>query len=490
MPPGYSPLPPTSCPDATEPGTSVLVLVGVGVGVSAGATVLVPVGVGAGGCVAVAVWVEVDVGGGGVWVLVGSVVLVLVGGGVDVLVGSAVLVWVYVGVAVFAGSECSDSPPQAASASRAATTRRRSSIERAYRVRRRAARRNGRAALDKPLEGKYRPNTGAMGLCPSIKSAGRILGVAAGMLLVALGLGEGALRVAALFARDRATAWQPQARYRVLCVGDSHTFGFMVPSNETYPAYLQEFLDARAPGLYSVINLGIPGLNTAQLRHRLPDEIATYQPDVVVVWCGTNNAWNQAEVADEPGLSSWFTRALNASRLYRFVRVGLHDVRLERDFQTLGRDLRSTVSGRLTSAPEHTVDDPWNLNATHTIRHWDGSTDRVSHKQGADLDTPRAEERAAGDLAAMAEQAHAAGVKLVFVTYPTELPAFAFANRATSRAGAQYGVPVVDAAVSLQRVPPEDRHWLPAVHPNGPIYREIARDIAEIILQRDGATER
>jgi GDSL-like lipase/acylhydrolase family protein len=309
-----------------------------------------------------------------------------------------------------------------------------------------------------------------------------------GLVLVLLGLAEAGLQVAALFVHDRATAWRPEARYRVLCVGDSHTFGFMVPSNETYPAYLQQFLDAQAAGLYSVINLGIPGMNTAQVRNRLSAQITKYRPDTVIVWCGANNTWNRAEVTADSRPSTWLTDVLNASRLYRFVRVGIHDLRLERDLQTVEQDLRATVSGRVTRAPEDTVDDPWSLNATHSIRHWDGSTDRVSHQAGEALPESAAEEQAVRDFTAMAQDARAAGIKLVFIKYPTQLSAFAFANRAMARVGGQNSLAVVDAAVSLRRVPPEERKWLPAAHPSGPIYREIARDVAAVITRQDGTT--
>jgi lysophospholipase L1-like esterase len=319
-----------------------------------------------------------------------------------------------------------------------------------------------------------------------MRSAGRLLFAAALPVLVLLALAEGGLRVAARFAHDRATAWRPEARYRVLCVGDSHTFGFMVPSDESYPAHLQHFLDAQAAGLYSVINLGIPGMNSAQVRNRLSAQIAQYRPDTVVVWCGANNTWNRAEVADDARPSTWLSDVLNSSRVIRFVRVALHDLRLERDFHTLQQDLRSTVSGRVTRAPEDKVDDPLSMNATHTIRHWDGSTDRVHHQAGETLSESAAEAQADRDFTAMAEAARAAGIHLIFIKYPTALPAFAFANRAMVRAGEQHHLTVVDSAVSLRRVPPEDRQWLPAAHPSGPIYREIARDVAAVITRQDG----
>lgn len=58
---------------------------------------------------------------------------------------------------------------------------------------------------------------------------------------------------------------------------------------------------------------------------------------------------------------------------------------------------------------------------------------------------------------------------------------FAAANRAMRRAGARLGIPTVDSPAAQARVPPEEHEWLWAGHPNGAIYREIARDAEEIV---------
>jgi hypothetical protein len=81
-----------------------------------------------------------------------------------------------------------------------------------------------------------------------------------------------------------------------------------------------------------------------------------------------------------------------------------------------------------------------------------------------------------------AEDARAAGVRIVFVAYPVEHDAFHLANRAVRRVAAEYGAPVVESARSVQRVPEEERHLLWAAHPNGPMYAEIARDVMRIVL--------
>ena len=106
---------------------------------------------------------------------------------------------------------------------------------------------------------------------------------------------------------------------RVLCVGDSHTYGTSVPPEGSYPAQLQAYLNRVDPeGRYTVINRGAPGMNSAQAAHLLPWLLHRYDPDVVVVWAGINDAWNRDDPeGGEAGLES----LLGWSRLYRLLVV-------------------------------------------------------------------------------------------------------------------------------------------------------------------------
>ena len=103
------------------------------------------------------------------------------------------------------------------------------------------------------------------------------------------------LQVAARVVPDRSGWWREEARYRVLALGDSHTWGSGVERAYAYPGQLQRVLDEREPGVYSVINRGLPGMSTTQLRHRFALLLSRYRPDAVVIWCGANNRWNHAE---------------------------------------------------------------------------------------------------------------------------------------------------------------------------------------------------
>lgn len=109
---------------------------------------------------------------------------------------------------------------------------------------------------------------------------------------------------------------------RILCVGDSHTFGLPLPEEESYPAQLAEALAARHPDFdVEVVNLGIPSLNSAFVANRLEQQIHQIQPQLVIVWVGINNLWNVVERGPfSRGDSAWSVRQkLHASRLFRLV---------------------------------------------------------------------------------------------------------------------------------------------------------------------------
>jgi hypothetical protein len=74
----------------------------------------------------------------------------------------------------------------------------------------------------------------------------------------------------------------PGNAIHVLCVGDSHTFGLWVKPEESYPARLQVKL-ARAPRPFVVLNAGVPGMNSSQLRDAIPDLVRDFHPDLAQI---------------------------------------------------------------------------------------------------------------------------------------------------------------------------------------------------------------
>jgi lysophospholipase L1-like esterase len=116
--------------------------------------------------------------------------------------------------------------------------------------------------------------------------------------------------------------------YRVLCVGDSITYGFNVDANQTYPEQLEALLAKRYPGRrFEVINAGVPGWSWLQGRRYLELEGLALRPDVVVIGHGTNDQFFPTTVTDSERIghaTSWISRA------YRRLAIRLANTNLYR----------------------------------------------------------------------------------------------------------------------------------------------------------------
>lgn len=83
--------------------------------------------------------------------------------------------------------------------------------------------------------------------------------------------------------------------FRVICLGDSCTFGvgpIPIRAHETYPAVLQDLLQKAMPGRkVSVLNFGCPGYTSFQGKLLLSTKGITYRPDVVTAYFGMNDGF-------------------------------------------------------------------------------------------------------------------------------------------------------------------------------------------------------
>lgn len=101
---------------------------------------------------------------------------------------------------------------------------------------------------------------------------------------------------------DRPIEDKPAGRFRILCVGDSVTFGYRIPlvfpdkpdeydrNDAPYAGRLERLLREQFPGRdIEVIALAVPGYSTFQGRSLLEDTIDWLEPDVVVLCFGFND---------------------------------------------------------------------------------------------------------------------------------------------------------------------------------------------------------
>ncbi len=88
--------------------------------------------------------------------------------------------------------------------------------------------------------------------------------------------------------------------YRIVCMGDSSTFGWGVESDEAYPALLEAELRRRHPDLrLEVVNLGVCGYSSFQGRILMEREALRWEPDLVTISYGSNDWSHVPEPFDE-----------------------------------------------------------------------------------------------------------------------------------------------------------------------------------------------
>jgi len=126
----------------------------------------------------------------------------------------------------------------------------------------------------------------------------------------------------------------PPGTVRVLCLGDSPTFGKGVAFGETYPKQLERLVNASGRGHYEVINGGVSAYDTWQEVAYLRDVGSTFAPHLVIVGFYANDivprprhldqSRHEATAGhrDEPMSSSadWAIYWLKNSRLLLFLR--------------------------------------------------------------------------------------------------------------------------------------------------------------------------
>jgi lysophospholipase L1-like esterase len=87
----------------------------------------------------------------------------------------------------------------------------------------------------------------------------------------------------------------PHTGLRILCLGDSSTFGWGVEESETFARQTEAMLRASHPAAnVQVVNAGIPGYSSHQGLRFLRDELLELEPDVLVVSFGFNDSRSAA----------------------------------------------------------------------------------------------------------------------------------------------------------------------------------------------------
>jgi len=261
--------------------------------------------------------------------------------------------------------------------------------------------------------------------------------------------------------------------HRVLCLGDSNTYGFYVDREEAYPQQLKALWRERGnePPI-DVMNLGFPGLNSSRLLLRYPELVEKLSPDVVIVMIGVNDFWTvPAPSADDRG---WFTRAQGLleghSRAYRLLLM-------------IRRSLASSdaVPGA-DPAAEAIIDPeprPNDRGARHRLRMGDREIDMGFRRAGPG-GVEGYQEALYGNLQQLVVETARFPTEILFMTYPSRENFYGIANRIVRQVARKTETPLVDLARVFARLCPAEP--CPALlyedhHPTAAGYRVIAETL-------------
>jgi len=297
-------------------------------------------------------------------------------------------------------------------------------------------------------------------------------GVLLGVVLLELGL-----QAAAFVAQRTVRAAGPPGRpvagdVRILCLGDSNTYGLYLDRAESYPAQLETLWNSShdSPKL-EVVNLGVPGANSSWLVRESSRLLETFDPDLVILMVGANDFWTRPVPLD--GVSEPWWSVLRRSRIYR----ALYMARRGRE----GRELE--IIDRREGRPRR---EPAPVEAARRFRRGEFAI-RYGSERFSRSAQP-AEPGFAGDQAALrrnlrtlAERARGRGVELLMMSYPSRQLFYGWASGTLREMATELGLPFLDLEARFLPSCPEES--CPELlfsdgHPRATGYRRVAEEIA------------
>jgi lysophospholipase L1-like esterase len=272
-----------------------------------------------------------------------------------------------------------------------------------------------------------------------------VAGLAAGLIALEICLQVGAWLVRG--AQDAPPRVPANALRRVLCLGDSNTYGLYVGRERAYPAELSAALQALGRPAVEVTNLGYPGTTSSALRNRLAPALSTYRPQLVTVMVGANDAWTVAEpIPGEPEGTGLY-RVWRRSRVFRLLFMAT---------QAWAPEPPPAPAGPPPLVPVPGGTHGW----THALR-W--------------------------NLAAIGRSVRAAGAEPVLVTYPSGSGLYGDTNTIMRTAAREAGIRLLDVTPAFAaRCPgwtcPE---LLADQHPSIAGHLLVAQTLAAQLAERD-----
>jgi lysophospholipase L1-like esterase len=126
--------------------------------------------------------------------------------------------------------------------------------------------------------------------------------------------------------RDREfTREKRRSSFRIVCVGDSWSFGANVVQDRAFPQRVAALLEHEHPGAdFEVLNLGVMGYTSRQGLELMKRYVLALQPDLVLIGFAMNDAivqgWRDKDVVGRPETSRQLNRLLDHAELYKLAR--------------------------------------------------------------------------------------------------------------------------------------------------------------------------
>lgn len=101
----------------------------------------------------------------------------------------------------------------------------------------------------------------------------------------------------------------PTSAVRVVCLGDSLTFGARVREGQSYPSQLEKLLKVNIKQVH-VVNAGVCGHTSVQTLERINRDALGFCPSVVILWVGTNDGMLSSQPDPRNGVRPYDTAPL------------------------------------------------------------------------------------------------------------------------------------------------------------------------------------
>jgi lysophospholipase L1-like esterase len=116
-----------------------------------------------------------------------------------------------------------------------------------------------------------------------------------------------------------------EGTFRIVCMGNSSTFGWGVPPDSCYPRLLEGILQERIGHEVEVINAGVPGYTSVQGLGMLERDVSDLSPDLITLAFGANDchATSRSDtdiMLERAGYVGAIQEILAHSSIYRVLR--------------------------------------------------------------------------------------------------------------------------------------------------------------------------